>query len=158
MFGLFRSPPFNDPDLGLFERSRGRWRGQIVLAGKPLRLAVAGAHGAPDAQALAVAKLLPAIWSSNREAVARALIEHLEPYREAVAAGEVEPPNRPLPVIPQPVDVWQFVELQSASVTPLSSRLISEVALSTTWDEEHTLGVRFDGGAFVELNGSILPE
>ena len=92
MFGLFRSPPFNDPDLGLFERSRGRWRGQIVLAGKPLRLAVAGAHGAPDAQALAVAKLLPAIWSSNREAVARALIEHLEPYREAVAAGEVEPP------------------------------------------------------------------
>ena len=158
MFGLFRSPPFDDPVLGVFDRSRGRWRGSLVLAGTPLPLAVAGARGAPDAEALAGAKLLPATWSNNLEAVAQALVEHLEPYREAVAAGEVQPPSRPLPVITEPADAWQFVKLLSASVTPLGGRLMSEVALATTWDEEHILGARFDGGAFVELNGSILQE
>jgi hypothetical protein len=30
--------------------------------------------------------------------------------------------------------------------------------LAATWDEEHTLGARFEGMSFVELNGSILPE
>lgn len=158
MFGLFRSRPFSDPVLGVLERSRGRWRGRLVLAGKPLPLALAGASDAPDADALAVAKLLPDVWSTNRESVARALIEHLEPYREAVAAGEVDPPSRPLPVITQPADVWQFVELQSASVTPLGGKLVSEVGLAAIWDEEHTLGARFEGVAFVELNGSILAE
>jgi len=158
MFGLLRPPPFSDPMLGLFERSRGRWRGNLVLAGKTLPLAVSGSRGAPDAEALAIAKLLPAAWSSNSEAVARALMEHLEPYREAVAAGEVEPPTRPLPVIAQPEDAWQSVELLSASVTPQGGKLISEVALAATWDEEHTLGARFDRNAFVELNGSILAE
>ena len=158
MFGLFRSPSFNDPVLGDFERSRGRWRGTLVLVGKPLPLALAGTRGAPNADALAAAKLLPATWSSNSEAVARALIEHLEPYREAVAAGELEPPSRPLPVITQPAEVWQFVELQSTSVVPLGGKLVSEVALATAWDEEHTLGARFDQAAFVELNGSILAE
>src|SRR5688572_4872859 len=106
MFGLFRPPPFRDPVLGVLERSRGRWRGQLVLAGKTLPLAVSGSRGAPDAEALAAAKLLPGAWSSNSEAVARALVEHLEPYREAVAAGEVEPPARPLPVIAVPKDIW----------------------------------------------------
>lgn len=158
MFGLFRSPLFNDSVLGVLTRSRGRWRGSLVLAGRPLPLALAGARGAPDAEALAIAKLLPAAWSSNREAVARALVEHLEPYREAVEAGEEEPPSRPVPLITQPMDVWQFVELESASVTQVGGKWISEVALAATWDEEHTLGARFDGAAFVELNGSILAE
>jgi len=158
MFGFFRPRPFSDPALGVFERSRGRWRGNLVLAGKTLPLAVSGSRGGPDAEALAAAKLLPAAWSNDSEAVARALVEHLEPYREAVAAGEVELPTRPLPVFAHPSDIWRSVELQSASVTPLAGKLISEVALAATWDEEHTLGARFDHGAFVGLNGSILPE
>ena len=158
MFGLFRPPPFNDPVLGLFERSRGRWRGNLVLAGKTLPLAVSGSRSAPDAEALAAAKLLPAARSNHSDAVARALVAHLEPYREAVVAGEVEPPTRPLSVIARPEDAWRSVELRSASVAPLGGKLISEVALAATWDEEHTLGARFDRNAFVDLNGSILPE
>ena len=158
MFGLFRQPRFNDPVLGAFSRSRGRWRGSLVLAGRTLPLAITGAREAPDAEALAVAKLLPAAWLSNREALAQALVNHVEPYREAVAAGEIDPPQRPLPVIAVLEEAWQFVELMSASVTPLGGKLISEVALAATWDEEHILGARFDGAAFVELNGSILPE
>ena len=158
MFSLFRSPPFSDPVLGTFERSHGRWRGRLVLAGRSLALAIAGTRGAPDANALAVAKLLPTVWSASSESVARALIEHLEPYRESVAVGEADPPSRPLPVITQPVDVWRFVELQAVSVAPLGGKLMSEVALAAIWDEEHTLGARFEGTTFVELNGSILAE
>ena len=158
MFGFLRSSPFNDPQLGAFERSRGRWRGSLVLSGKALPLAVAGTRGAPDAAALAIAKELPTVWSANRESVGRALVEQLAPYREAVDAGEADPPSRPLPDITQPVDVWQFVQLRSASVTWLGRKLVSEVALAAAWDEEHTLGARFEGALFIELNGSILPE
>ena len=151
-------PSVRRPRVGVFNRSRGRWRGSRRLAGRALPRAVAGARAGPDTDALAVAKLLPAVWSSNHEAVAQALVEHLAPYREAVDAGEVDPPSRPLPVITEPTDAWQFVELLSASVTPLGGKLISEVALAANWDEEHTLGARFHGAAFVELNGSILAE
>jgi hypothetical protein len=54
-------------------------------------------------------------------------------------------------------DGWQYVTLLSASVTPFGGKLIAEIALAATWDEVHTLGARFEGTAFVELNGSILP-
>jgi hypothetical protein len=158
MFGLFRPPSFSDPALGMLERSRGRWRGSLVLAGKTLPLAVSGGRRAPDEDALAAARLLPATWASRSEAVARVLLEHLEPYRDAVAAGEVEQPSQPLPAVAQPGEAWKFVPLLSASVTPLGGKLISEVALAATWDEEHTLGARFEGATFVELNGSILAE
>jgi len=158
MFKLFESPSFNDPVLGPFKRTRRLWRGTLVLAGTSLPLSIAGTRGAPDAEALAIARLLPATWSSNRELVARALIEHLEPYREAIAADETDRPDRPLPFIERTADVWQFVALLSASVTPLNGKLIAEIALAATWDEEHTLGARFEGPVFVELNGSIVPE
>ena len=63
---MFRPPPFDDPVLGLFERSRGRWRGKLVLAGKTLPLAVSGPRGAPDAEALAIAKLLDPVIGGFR--------------------------------------------------------------------------------------------
>lgn len=31
-----------------------------------------------------------------------------------------------------------------------------EWGLAVAWDEEHTLGARFEGGELVELNGSVL--
>jgi hypothetical protein len=157
MLGFFRSPAINDPELGSIERSRGRWRGRLALGGKSLPLALAGARNAPRADALALAKALPAAWARNLEAVAQALVEHYAPYQEAVAAGELEPPSPPLPAIARASDVWRFVTLQSASVTPIGGKLVAEVALSAAWDEEHTLGARFEGARFVELNGSILP-
>jgi hypothetical protein len=158
MFGFLRPPPLNDPELGSIERSRGRWRGRLALDGKSIPLALVGARSGPRADALALAKALPAAWSRNLEAVAQALVDHCAPYQVAVAAGEIEPPSPPLPAIARPSDVWRFVTLQSASVTPIDGKLVSEVALSATWDEEHTLGARFEGARFVELNGSILAE
>lgn len=158
MFGLFRPAVFVDPALGEFKRSGGRWRGTIELAGRVVPLAVSGPSGRPDAEAMAAASALPAVWAQNSGSVARALLEHLAPYREAVEAGEADAPSEPFPAVGQPADVWASVQLQSASVTRLGGKLTSEVALAATWDEEHTLGARFHGAAFVELNGSILPE
>jgi hypothetical protein len=109
MLGFLRSPAISDPELGSIERSRGRWRGKLALGGKSIPLALVGARSAPDADALALAKALPAAWSRNLEAVAQALVEHYAPYQEAVAAGELEPPSPPLPAIARASDVWRFV-------------------------------------------------
>jgi hypothetical protein len=158
MLGFLRSPAISDPELGSLERSRGRWRGTLALGGSSIPLALAGPRSAPNADALALAKALPNAWSLNLEAVTQALVEHYAPYQEAIASGELEPPSSPLPAIARPSDVWRFVTLQSASVTPIGGKLVSEVALSAAWDEEHTLGAMFEGASFLELNGSILPE
>ena len=158
MFGFLRPTVFVDPELGEFKRSRGRWRGRIRFPGNVVPLAVSGPRSRPDAEAMAAARILPSAWAQNSDVVARALVEHFAPYREAVGAGEAGPPARPLPVVGRPTDVWAFVKVVSASVTPLGGKLTSEVALAAAWDEEHTLGARFHGANFVELNGSILPE
>lgn len=158
MLGLFSSRPFDDPRLGRFVRSGGRWRGSLALDGKTVPLALAGPRTAPDPAALAAAAALPEVWLSNRAAVVQAFAGHLAPCREALVAGDLEPSERPLPATDDPGALWSAAEVQSASVTPRSGRLISEVALSVSWDPEHTLGARFDGLTFVELNGSVLPE
>ncbi len=146
MFRLFRPTQFCDPTLGPLERARGRWRGKVLVDGKQLPLALVGGRDQPDAEALAVAKQLPIIWRSCQESVKRSLVEHLEPYLEALGEDA------------RATDLWQFVALISASVVPLGGKLVAEIALSSSWDEEHVLGARFDGPKFVELNGSIVPE
>ena len=157
MFGLFRSAPYADPVLGHLSRSRGRWRGEVGLAGKVVPLALAGSRNAPDAVALAIAKELAGVWAENRALVEKALFEHYEPYHEAVVSGELDPPAA-LMLIASSSDVWRYVDVQSASITSQDSRLIAEVALAVTWDEEHLLGARFNRQQFTELNGSIIPE
>jgi len=156
MLGFFRSPPVTDPELGVLSRSRGMWRGQLALEGGSVPLAIAGARDAPNPEALALARGLPASWLRHRQALAQALMEHYAPYQEAVAARETEPPPDPLPVVARPSDVWPFVTVLSACVAPIGRRLMTEVALAATWDVEHTLGARFDASSFVDLNGSIL--
>jgi hypothetical protein len=157
MFGLFKSSSYSDPALGTFDRKRGRWRGAIDLNGVQIPLALSGGGTQPDASALAIAKDLPAMFIRDRERLSSALFEHYEPYAEAVAEGELAP-GSPLPTIHTPSDTWPYVEVESASVTPLGRNLCAEVALRCAWDEEHTLGARYVNGTFVELNGSILPE
>lgn len=151
MFGLFKSPPFTDPALGLLQRTRGLWRGTIVLAGRSVPLALAGTRAAPDPDALAIAKRLPVTWAGGRDAVGCALVAHLEPYRQA-AVGEND-----VPAIAQPADVWRFVDVLSGSVTPIGGALLAEIALTASWDEEHLLGARFEGDVLIELNASIVP-
>jgi hypothetical protein len=157
MLGLIRSPTYSDAALGKFDRRRGRWRGTIDLASVQIPLAISGGRKEPDPLALAIAKGLSDMFKRERDRLGLALYEHYEPYADAVADGELTP-SSPLPAIRSPSDVWHYLIVESASVTPLGRDLCAEVALRCAWDEEHTLGARFIGGAFVELNGSILPE
>ena len=158
MFSLFKSPAFRDPKLGEFARSRGHWRGSLAFEGiGSVPLVLSGTRTEPDAEALAKARTLASAFTSWRPAIESALFEHYGPYAEALAAGELPPPDSPLPSISAPNEVWPHVSLVFVSVTPLEGVLTPEFGYTTAWDEEHTLGARFQHGKFLELCGSVLP-
>ena len=158
MFGLFKSPPFHDPKLGELVRSRGLWRGLLTVeAGVSAPLTLSGTRTEPHAQALAAARKVAQGFASWRPTIEQALFEHYEPYAEAVTAGELPSPSEALPRIATPGDVWSHVSLVFVSVTPLRGLLTTGLGYTTTWDDEHTLGARFQSGMFIELCGSVLP-
>ena len=157
MFGLFKSAPFSDPLLGELVRSRGFWRGMLQLDSGSTKLALAGTRTAPDPAAVAAAHELKAQLSAWRSAIETALFEHYEPYAEAVAAGEFPEATESFPGITAPTGVWPHASLEFISISPLDGSLTTELGYITAWDEEHTLGARFAGGAFIELCGSVLP-
>lgn len=156
MFGLFKSTPFSDPKLGKLVRSRGHWRGSISLGGSSTSLVISGSRNEPDAEAIQVARGLSSLFPAWKPAIENALFEHYTPYAEALAAGELPPPSEPFPKLETPDQVWPQVTLAFVSVTPLDGRLTTELGYTTAWDEEHTLGARFQAGQFVELCGSVV--
>jgi len=156
MFGLFKSAPFSDPILGELVRTRGLWRGTIRLETGVTPLVLAGTRTAPDPAALAVARELPTLYGAWRGAIESALFEHYEPYAEALAAGEIEATDEALPHVALPAEVWPHVCLQYICVAALGGSLTTELGYAAAWDEEHTLGARFQGSTFVELCGSVL--
>ena len=157
MFGLFKSPPFHDPELGELVRSRGLWRGSLTIeAGVTAPLTLSGTRIEPHAQALAAACEVPQRFASWRPVIEQALFEHYEPYAESLAMGEIEAVEEPMPRIALPAEVWAHVSLQYICVAPLGGSLTTELGYATAWDEEHTLGARFQGSTFIELCGSVL--
>jgi len=158
MFGLFKSPPFGDPLLGEFTRSRGYWRGSISLEGSTgVPLVLSGTRLEPSSQAMEAARTLTTAFSAWRPTIESALFEHYVPYAEALAAGELPPQGEAFPSMSTPNQVWPHVSLEFVSVTPLEGVLTSEFGYRTAWDEEHSLGARFQAGKFLELCGSVLP-
>jgi len=157
LFGLFKSPPFHDAKLGELVRSRGLWRGSLTIeAGVSAPLSLSGTRTEPHAQALAAAREVAEAFASWRPAIEQALFEHYEPYAEAVTAGELPSPSEALPRIAAPSEVWSHVSLVFVSITPLSGFLTTELGYTTAWDDEHTLGARFQSGKYIELCGSVL--
>jgi len=157
MFGLFKSPQFRDPQLGELVRSCGHWRGSVTLEGRVrVPLVLSGTRSAPDAQAVAVARDGTTRYRSWRPTIEKALFEHYGPYADALAVREFPPPSETFPSIPAPHQVWPYVSLAFVAVTPLEGVLTAELGYITAWDEEHTLGVRFQSGKFMELCGSVL--
>ena len=157
MFDLFKSPPFVDPQLGEFRRTRGAWRGTFVLDGAaPVPLVLNGGRAAPDGEALRIARSIPSEYASWRPMIEPELFDHYSPYAEAVAAGEVSPPSSGLPRIDTPSSVWPHTTVEFVQVTPLRGALTVEIGYRVAWDEEHTLGARLRGGRFLELCGSVL--
>jgi hypothetical protein len=157
LFGLFNSPSVNDPQLGRLVRKRGLWRGCSNFGPhRAVPLALSGTRKEPDPQALADAHAVSQALASWRLVIEQALFEHYGPYAESIAAGEAAPPMEAFPRIAAPNQVWPHVSLVFVSVTPLSGIITTELAYTATWDEEHTLGARFQSGEFVELCGSVL--
>lgn len=153
MFGLFKSQPFDDATLGRFVRSWGLWRGMIKLDGvHVVPLELTGSRTAPDAAALDCARRLPALLNELRPEIERELFEHFLPYLEAIRDGQLaEPEGADILSIAQPSDTWHFIKLKAVSIDSVTT----EVALTSAWDDEHTLGVYIRDGRLMELNGSI---
>jgi hypothetical protein len=157
MFGLFKSAPFVDPQLGEFRRSRGAWRGALALDGAAsVPLVLSGGRAAPDDEALRIARSIPLEYASWRPMIEPELFEHYSPYAEAVATGQVSPPPSNLPRIDTPSSIWPYTTIEFARVSPLGGELTVEIGYRVAWDEEHTLGARFRGGRLLELCGSVL--
>jgi hypothetical protein len=104
-----------------------------------------------------MARELRALLPSWRTTIEKALFEHYEPYAEAPVAGELAPPSEAFPRIASPEQVWPHVSLVFVAVPPLDGVLTTELGYTTGWDEEHTLGARFQSGTLLELCGSVVP-
>lgn len=154
--GWFGSDPFTDARLGTFERSGGAWVTSAVLAtlGR-VELRLAGDRKAPTPASLALAHGIPAQYAALRAEIGRALYEHLEPYADAVRAGEVEADGFDPTTVRGPEDTWAHVAVTVVDVDPARVEFPVEIQLRAAWDEEHTLGVRIRGGSLVELCGSV---
>lgn len=145
LFGLFSSPPFTDPLLGEFCRSRGMWRGTMDLEGVRVPVALPGSRSAPDARAIDIARAIPSIYAESRGLIAAAMFEHHAPYA-------ADPPR-----VTRPEDIWPHTSVEYVAVITLDGELGIEIGYRVAWDEEHTLGARLQNGRLVELNGSVLP-
>jgi Domain of unknown function (DUF6985) len=156
MFGLFKSPPFSDPQLGGLRRSRGLWRGALLLHQATVPLMLSGSRIAPDPEALDIARSIASSYSAWRATIERALFEHYAPYAEVVTGGEANHSEPGLPRIDRPADVWPYTNAEFIQVAPLDGELTVEIGYRVVWDEEHTVAARLRHGQLIELCGSVL--
>jgi hypothetical protein len=154
---MFKSEPVVDPVLGAFHRSGGAWRGIITLPpASSVPLILTGSRSTPDAEALRLARTIVDGFPRWRPEIERALLDHLAPYADSVAAGELDPPSAGWPAVTDPSEVWDHVTTLFVHVAPLGGVLTVEIGYAVAWDEEHTLGARVQNGTLLELCGSIL--
>src|SRR5262245_38430224 len=153
LFGVSRTQTVDDPILGELVHARGFWRGRITLAGREMPLLIAGRGQSPDASAIAIAHGLPDRYSYLQTAIGAALFEHYDPYRGAFDDGALQ---EPFPRINDAAGVWPHVTPLQVTITPAAAgRFIAEIAYTTEWDVEHTLGAMIADWQLTELNGSI---
>ena len=154
LFGFLKATPIRHPRLGTLVWSRGYWRGTLAVAGQgEVPALIAGSRSGPSGVAAELAGELPSRYPALAPVVAQAMFNHLEPYQEAVAAGEVSDPL--LPSISGPAEVWPHVKLDYVLVEPLSGAMTVELVCTAAWDDEHALGARFVDWIFLELCGSV---
>lgn len=104
-----------------------------------------------------MARSLSSEFSAWKHVVEIALFGHYKQHAEALTAGAAPVTREQLPEIEKPSQVWPQVTLAFVSVSPLDGELTAELGYDTAWDEEHTLGARFQDGQFIELCGSVVP-
>lgn len=133
MFGLFKSKPFRDGQLGEFRRSGRYWKSNLVVAPcGTFPLVLAGSRKAPGPMALALAKELPDRFRSLMPQIQIGLFEHYLPYREAVEAGQQT--GSPCPSIASPDAIWPHVTPAHVLVEALECVPRVEIAFRVAWD------------------------
>ncbi len=157
LFSFLKPKPFIHPKLGTLEWSRGHWKGSLdVPSIGTTTIMLAGNRSGPEKTAAEYANQFSARYPSLLSVIEKALFEHYEPYQEAVKAGEFPESSDSFPDIKDPKAVWPHVKLEYVLIEPLSGVVTVEVVYTTSWDIEHTLGVRFENWKFLELCGSVL--
>ncbi len=154
---LFGSDPFDDPRFGRFVRKGGMWTAECDVApfGR-VAVGLAGDRRAPAAASLDALGEAGAAFEALRGTIGHALVEHLAPYREAIESGDHEVPGFAADSIRTAADVWPHTKVVGIDIDAARAGFAFEVQLAVAWDEEHTLGARFDREAFFELNGSVV--
>lgn len=151
MFGLFKSDPYTDSDLGTFIRSGGKWRGRIVLPGVGERpVTLSGGRKQPASESLDLARQLPAQYGYLLPDIQKGLFAEYEPYLQAHESGDYRA-GEPFPRLGNDPSLWEKVRLVGVTI---DARGI-EIAYETDWDEEHTVGALIKNGKLIEMNGSI---
>jgi hypothetical protein len=154
MFGLFRTEPYQEPQLGEFHRSGRYWKGSVILAPPgAFRLTLAGTREAPRPQAIKLAKELCERFPSLIPLIESGLFEHYAPNREAIESGVRT--DSPFPQITSAPAVWPHVKPAHVLIEPVRGLWEIEVAFNTEWDIEHTVAAIFSDWRFIELNGSV---
>ena len=158
LFGFLGSKPFDHPQFGQLVRSHGKWTGRLSWPGQDdVALELSGDKSSPGPKEVALATEVGARFEQVRPAIERALFEHYEPYGAAIDAGELEPPDEPLPRIAGPSGVWPYVTLEAVTIDSLGTDdPVVEFVFETEWDVEHRVGARVSGTwEFIELCGSV---
>lgn len=156
MSGLFGSPHFDDVVIGRLKRSGGVWRGTLKVGDTPdVPVNLFGSGREPDAAALAAARQVSAMFGGWRPPIQQALFDHYTPYGEAIAAEDRSAQWTLLPALQKPEQVWNHVTLQSVAVVKMGGIVTTELVYAAAWDDDHTLGARFQAGSLVELCGSV---
>ena len=106
----------------------------------------------PDPIFIGLARELPKRFNSLVPKIQTGLFEHYAPYKEAVDAGEE---TGPCPNVSSQEAVWPHVTPAHILVEPLGGIPTVEIAFRVEWDNEHTVGARFQDWHFIELNGSV---
>jgi len=102
---------------------------------------------------MGLAKELRERFKSLMPEMQAGLFEHYTPYKEAVDAGEET--GSPCPDIATAEAVWPHVTPAHVLVEPIQAVLTVEIAFRVAWDEEHTVGARFQNWKLIVLNGSV---
>ena len=160
MFGIFKTPPYQDEVLGDLKWSGRHWKGSIRLAPHgTVELIVSGSRSSPDSDSLALVRDLPKRYAGLRSEIQASLFEHYEPGRDAVLEGAFPQHVRPFPEITNADATWLYVTVVSVLIEPLltAGQMVNtvEVAYTVAWDEEHTVGARIQEWRLIELCGSV---
>ncbi len=164
MFGLFKKVIIDHSVFGPLTRRGREWEGRIeILQNRSVPLELEGTKEAPYAETLVTALELADKLPDLIPLIAKELLEHLEPYREAITDPETgfaeafsnQKIIERILKISSPEDAWAATEIEGVEVGLADGKVRLLIRIQSIWDEEHLLGAYFDDWQFMELNGSV---